>query len=59
MKLAIRIAAMSLVFAGLTAASFSSKTSSALPSHLSATATGQGTNRLPVPICGPFAPCSR
>jgi hypothetical protein len=51
MKLAIRIFAMSVVFAGAAAASVSSHNTSALPSHLSATSS------LPVPSCaGPHVP---
>jgi hypothetical protein len=50
MKLAIRIFAMSVVFAGAAAASVSSSSTRALPSHQSATA------RLPTPECGPHIP---
>lgn len=47
MKLAIRIFALSVVVAGLTAASTSSRPSHVIASHLSATAS------LPIPQCGP------
>jgi len=48
MKLAIRIVALSVVVAGLAAAGFSPKATTALSSHLSATSS------LPVPQCGPY-----
>jgi hypothetical protein len=50
MKLAIRIFAMSVVFAGAAAASISSSSARALPSHQSA------TSALPTPECGPHIP---
>ncbi len=50
MKLAIRIFALSVVFAGVAAASVSSSTSHVIASHQSATAD------LPVPMCGPHVP---
>ena len=49
MKLAVRIFALSIVFAGAAAASVSS-TPKFVPSHQSATA------QMPVPICGPGMP---
>ncbi len=53
MKLAIRIFALSVVFAGVAAASVSSSSVRVLASHLSA------TDSLPVPGCGPHIPtCS-
>ena len=61
MKLAIRIFALSVVFAGVAAASVSSNYSHALPSHQSATANlpAPSTERLPIPTCGPHVPtCS-
>jgi hypothetical protein len=57
MKLAIRIFAMSVVLAGLSAASVSSATLRALPSHLSATASDPDPQSLPIPLCGPWVPC--
>ena len=50
MKLAIRIFALSVVFAGAAAASVSSSTTRALPSHQSATASN------PIPLCAPGLP---
>jgi hypothetical protein len=50
MKLAIRIFALSLVFAGVAAASVSSSTNHVFASHQAATAD------LPVPACGPGVP---
>jgi hypothetical protein len=50
MKLAIRIFALSVVFAGVAAASVSSTTRPAIPSHQSATAS------VPIPVCGPGIP---
>jgi len=47
MKLAVRIFALSVVFAGVAAASVSTSTTRPVASHLSATAS------LPVPGCGP------
>lgn len=49
MKLALRIFALSVVFAGL-AASFSAKPSHAIASHLSATSS------FPIPGCFPGMP---
>lgn len=48
MRLAMRIFALSVVFAGAAAATIPSSTAHALPSHQSATA------RLPFPGCGPY-----
>jgi hypothetical protein len=48
MKLAIRIFALSIVFAGAAAASVVPKTTPALPSHQSA------TSAMPIPACGPY-----
>jgi len=50
MKLAIRIFAMSLVVAGAAAASFSSATTTPVPSQQAVSA------RLPIPGCGPNLP---
>ncbi len=50
MKLAIRIFALSVVVAGAAAASVSSASTKAFPSHQAATAN------LPVPACGPGVP---
>jgi hypothetical protein len=50
MKLAIRIFALSLVFAGVAAASVSSSANRVIASHQSATAD------LPTPMCGPGVP---
>jgi hypothetical protein len=50
MKLAIRIFALSVVFAGVAAASFSSSTSHVFASHQSA------TSAFPTPACGPGVP---
>jgi len=50
MKLAVRIFALSVVFAGVAAASVSSSTTQVLPSHQSATASN------PVPLCAPGLP---
>jgi hypothetical protein len=51
MKLAIRIFALSVVFAGVAAASVSNSTARALlPSHQSATASN------PIPLCYPGGP---
>jgi len=53
MKLAIRIFALSVVFAGAAAATVSSSTTHVIASHQSA------TSELPVPACGPHVPtCS-
>ncbi|MDE3188641.1 MAG: hypothetical protein KGM96_14095 [Acidobacteriota bacterium] len=52
MKLALRVAALFIVVAGVAAASVSSKTP-AIPSHQSATAT------LPAPCCGPGMICPK
>ncbi|MGA2832539.1 MAG: hypothetical protein ABSE55_05665 [Terracidiphilus sp.] len=48
MKLAIRIFALSLVVVGAAAAAVTPKTTTAFPSHQSATAS------LPMPGCGPY-----
>ena len=40
MKLAVRVLTLSIVFAGLAAASVSSATTNVLPNHLSASASG-------------------
>jgi hypothetical protein len=50
MKLAIRIFALSVVFAGAAAATLSSSTTKALPSQQSATA------QFPIPLCAPGLP---
>jgi hypothetical protein len=50
MKLAVRIIALSVVFVGVAAASVSSSSARALPSHQSATASK------PVPLWGPGMP---
>jgi len=50
MKLAIRIFAMSVVFAGAAAATVSSSSTRVLPSHQSTAAS------LPTPGCGPHVP---
>jgi hypothetical protein len=50
MKLAVRILALSVVFAGVAAASVSSSTAHATASAQSATA------RMPVPLCAPGLP---
>jgi hypothetical protein len=50
MKLAIRIIALAIVFAGAAGASFSSSTRLAIPSHQSATASQ------PIPWCAPGLP---
>ncbi len=51
MKLAIQIFALSVAVAGVTAASVSPKTTSAMANHLSATAS------MPAPCCGPHMAC--
>jgi hypothetical protein len=51
MKLAVRVIALSFVLAGAAAVSLSSPTTHAVASHQSA------TSGLPVPLCGPDAPC--
>ena len=56
MKLAVRVLTLSIVFAGLAAASVSSATTNALPNHLSATASGPHRRSLPIPQCGPGMP---
>jgi P pilus assembly chaperone PapD len=48
MKFAIRIFALSVVVAGAAAAAVTPKTTPAIPSHQSATAS------MPVPGCGPY-----
>lgn len=50
MKLAIRIFALSVVFAGVAAASVSSSTLGFAQTHQSA------TDHMPVPLCGPGIP---
>jgi len=50
MKLAVRIFALSIVLAGVAAASVSSSSTHAFRSHQSATET------LPIPTCGPGIP---
>ncbi|MGD0894168.1 MAG: hypothetical protein ABR923_21825 [Terracidiphilus sp.] len=50
MKLAIRIFALSVVFAGAAAAALSSSAPSVLASHQSA------TSAFPTPTCGPGVP---
>jgi hypothetical protein len=50
MKLAIRIFALSIAFAGVAAASVSSSTAKPFASHQSATATE------PIPLCAPGLP---
>lgn len=50
MKLAIRIAALSIVFAGVAAASVSSTTTHTIAASQSATA------KMPVPLCAPGLP---
>ena len=50
MKTAIRIFALSVVVAGAAAASLSSASTKALPSHQSATA------HMPIPVCAPGIP---
>ena len=50
MKLAIRIFAISIAFAGVAAASVSSSTPKLFSSHQSATATE------PIPLCAPGLP---
>jgi hypothetical protein len=56
MKLVVRVFSLSIVFAGLAAASVSSATTNALPNHLSASASGPGRKSLPIPQCGPGMP---
>jgi hypothetical protein len=56
MKLAIRIFALTMVFAGAAAASVSSSNSRVLASHQSATGTFPTPNSLPAPACGPHIP---
>ena len=51
MKFVIRAFALTFVLAGATAVSLSSGTTNSVPNHLSA------TSGLPVPVCGPDAPC--
>lgn len=51
MKLVVRTLALTVVLAGAAAVSLSSSTSHAIASHQSA------TSGLPVPVCGPDAPC--
>jgi hypothetical protein len=51
MKIVIRAFALAFVLAGAAAVSLSSGTAPVVTNHLSA------TNGLPVPLCGPSAPC--
>jgi hypothetical protein len=53
MKLAVRILALSFVFAGAVAATVPSNSTPLIPSHLSATSNLPTPNSLPVPGCGP------
>ncbi len=55
MKLAIRFVALTIVCAGLAAASVASGTTPTLPDHLSATVSTPGP-MLPPPSCGPHVP---
>jgi len=55
MKLALRFVALTIVCAGLAAASLASGTTPILPDHLSATVSGPDPT-LPVPSCGPHVP---
>ena len=48
MKLAIRIFALSVVFAGAAAASVVPKSANVIPTHQSASAA------MPIPECGPY-----
>ncbi|MGD0787146.1 MAG: hypothetical protein ABR898_04115 [Terracidiphilus sp.] len=57
MKLAVRIFALTIVFAGAAAASVSPATAHAVPSRLSATGTLPAPHELPVPFCVPGYPC--
>lgn len=52
MKLAIRIFALSVVIAGVTAAAVTPKNTPVVANHLSATASQ------PIPLCGPHMGCS-
>jgi len=56
MKLAIRIAVLSVVFAGAAAASVSSPNARLLPSHQAMGGGIPTPNSLPVPSCGPNMP---
>jgi hypothetical protein len=54
MKLAIRILALSVVFIGAAAASLSSATNHAIPSHQAATSSMPApVSGMPVPSCNP------
>ena len=55
MKLAVRFFAMTVVCAGLAAASVSSGTVPALTNHMAATVSVPGP-MLPIPLCGPNIP---
>jgi len=50
MKLVIRIFALTVVFAGVAAASVSNSSARTIPSHQSATASN------PIPLCAPGLP---
>lgn len=52
MKLAVRIFALSLAVAGITAAASTSKTAPVLPSHVAAAAS------MPTPFCGGHMACA-
>ncbi len=52
MKLAIRVFALVVVAAGISAASLSSSNAKVLPSHLSVTASLPVPNSVPTPGCG-------
>lgn len=56
MNLTIRIFAMTVALAGLVSSSFSSASTTVLPSHLSAYSSGPGPWSLPVPTCDPSLP---
>lgn len=56
MKLAVRVFAMMVVCAGLSAASVAPAASPVVSSQLSAAAIGPGPLTLPVPTCGPNMP---
>lgn len=59
MKLFLRIFAVLVVIAGLSAASVSSKASAVTPSHLSVTGSVNSSMSVPYPACGGHLPgCS-
>lgn len=59
MKLFLRIFAVLVVIAGLSAASVSSKASAITPSHLSVTGSMSKAMMVPYPVCGGHLPgCS-